>query len=351
DVLTTAGSLLSVGFSLGLALLLGTTMVGRDLSEKRMSFYFSKPLSGPAIWFGKLIAALITVAGCFAIIFFPSYLSSPVSWQRSWNLQLPVAFAIIGLAALVLMLLGHVFGTMFRSKSPLLALDFLLLVGAGFAIAAIIRPLLAAYAADLTTRVAFTLFGAILLILIACGAWQLAKGRADRRQNHIEMSRFLWISLAVVLAAGGAYSAWVVHLAPNDLVSAEMMQPEQGSWGFLFGRANHRMDYHALFAYDLASGDSIRLDGMRSWFSTGFSRDGSKVAYLQLPDIRSGEGELYVLPLHGGATPEPTRITASRSSDYVFSDDGSRLAVIERDGIVTAYDVATKRALVSAKVP
>jgi hypothetical protein len=274
-----------------------------------------------------------------------------VSWQRSWNVDLSLAFAIIGITALVLLLLGHVFGTMFRSKSPLLALDFVLLVGAGYAVAAIIRTLLAGFAADLTTRVAFTLFGAIMLILLGCGAWQLAKGRADRRQNHIELSRFVWISLAVVLTIGAAYSAWVVHISPDDLTSAEVMQPDQGSWGFLFGRANHRLDYHALFAYDLATGDSIRLNGIKSWFSSGFSRDGSRVAYLQLPDFRAGVGELYVLPLHAGATPEATRISAARSSDYVFSDDGSRLAVIEMDGIVTVYDVASKRALVSAKVP
>ena len=351
DVLTTAGSLLSLGFSLGLALLLGATMIGRDLSEKRMSFYFSKPLSGPAIWFGKLIAALITVAGCFAIIFFPSYLSSPVSWQNSWNVDLPIAFSLIGITTLVLLLLGHVLGTMFRSKSPLLALDLAALVAAGFAFVGIVRPLLVGYAVELTRNVSLALFGATIVVLILGGAWQLAKGRADRRQNHVELSRFLWISLAIVLAIGGAYSAWVVHVGPGDLVKGDVVQAEQGSWGFLFGRANHRMDYHALFAYDLASGEGVRVDGVQSWFSSGLSRDGRRMAYLKLEDYTAGVGELYVMPLSSGAKAEATRISATRSSAYTFSDDSSRLAVMEPDGIVTAYDVASNRALVSAKLP
>src|SRR5439155_1321598 len=145
--------------------------------------------------------------------------------------------------------------------------------------------------------------------------------------------------------------AWVVHVTPNDLVKGEVVQPEQGSWSMLFGPAKHRMDYHSLFAYDLSSGEAVRINGVRSWFSSGFSRDGRSMAYLQLPDYRAGVFELYVMPLRSGAKPEATRISVTRNSDYTLSDDGSRIAVIDGDGIVTAYEVASKKALVSAKVP
>jgi len=202
DVITTAGGLLSVGFTLGLALVIGVTMIGRDLSEKRMSFYFSKPISAPSIWFGKLLAAVISLALCFAVLFVPSYLAGSTSWHRSWNVELGAGFTVVGVVALTLLLLGHVFGTMFRSKSALVALDVTLMVLAGMAIAAIIRPLLEGFAGDLTTRVAFVLGGALLLILVLCGAWQLEKGRADRRQNHIALSSFIWIATSIVLAAG-----------------------------------------------------------------------------------------------------------------------------------------------------
>src|SRR5512145_2096094 len=50
----TAG-IISVCFTVGLALILGASLVGRELSEKRMSFYFARPVSAASIWFGKLI--------------------------------------------------------------------------------------------------------------------------------------------------------------------------------------------------------------------------------------------------------------------------------------------------------
>jgi len=351
DVVTTVGAIVAIGFTLGLALVLGVTMIGRDLSEKRMSFYFSKPLSASAIWFGKLIAAIVTLVVCFVVLFFPSYLAGTTSWQRSWNLELPVAFAIVGGAALVLLLFGHVFGTMFRSKSPLVALDVALMAGAALAIAAIIRPLLEGFAGDLTTRVAFTLFAALMLILLACGAWQLAHGRADRRQNHYALSRFVWVSLAIVLVVAGLFTAWVVNVSPSDLKTVNVSQPEEGSWSFVFGQAKHRMDYHALFLYDLASGKSMRLHGIRSWFSSGLSRDGRTVAYLQLPDYRAMEGELYTVQPGTSGESVDTQIAVSRYSEFVLSDDGARLAVIDGNGLLTAYELASKKALASVRVP
>jgi hypothetical protein len=207
------------------------------------------------------------------------------------------------------------------------------------------------FAGDLTTRVAFALGGAMLLILVLCGAWQLEKGRADRRQNHIALSRFVWIGMAIVLAIGGAFTAWVVRVSPADLESADVSQPGQGTWSFVFGKAKHRMDYHALFAYDLATGDSVRIDGIRSWFSSGFSGNGKKIAYVKLPDFSAGVGELYLMSLQAGAKGEATRIPVTRGVAYTFSDDASRIALIDSDGLTTVYDVASKNALVSAKVP
>jgi ABC-type transport system involved in multi-copper enzyme maturation permease subunit len=351
DVVTTIGAIVAVGFTLGLALVLGVTMIGRDLSEKRLSFYFSKPLSASAIWFGKLGAAIVTLAVCFTVLFFPSYLVGTTSWHRSWNVELPVAFAIVGGAALVLLLFGHVFGTMFRSKSPLVVLDLALMVAAVFAAIEIIGPLLEGFAGDLATRVTFVLFGALMLILLACGAWQLAHGRADRKQNHFALSRFLWVSLAIVLVVAGLFTAWVVNVSPNDMKSVDVTQPQQGTWGFLFGETKHRMDYHALFVYDLATGNAVRLHGIRSWFSSGFSRDGRTIAYLKLPDYRAPEGELYTMQLGANATPQDTRITLSRGSEFAFSDDSARIATIDGNGVATVYQLASKKALGSVRVP
>lgn len=351
DVITTIGSIVAVGFTLGLAVMIGVTMIGRDLSEKRMSFYFSKPLSASAIWFGKLIAAVVTLVVCFFVLFIPSYLFGTTSWHRAWNLELPAAFAVVGGAALVLLLFGHVFGTIFRSKSPLVVLDIALMVVAGFGVVAILRPLLEGFAADLTTRVAFILFGALMLILALSGAWQLAHGRADRKENHFALSRFVWVSLASVLVVAGMFTAWVVNMSPADLKTVNATQPQQGTWSFLFGNAKHRMDYHALFAYDMATGTAVRLHGVRSWFSSGFSRDGRTIAYLNLTDFRAPEGELYTMQLGPNVTPQNTRITLRRGAEFALSDDSSRIAVMDGPGVATVYELASKKALASVRLP
>src|SRR5207248_1110248 len=64
--------LCACNFTLGLSAILGASLVGRELTEKRMSFYFSRPLSASSIWFGKLTAAIAMILGCAAILFPPS---------------------------------------------------------------------------------------------------------------------------------------------------------------------------------------------------------------------------------------------------------------------------------------
>src|SRR5438270_7127618 len=59
EAIVVVSTILSVGFTLGLATILGATTIGRDLSEGRLSFYFTRPIPAAAIWSGKLIAAVI----------------------------------------------------------------------------------------------------------------------------------------------------------------------------------------------------------------------------------------------------------------------------------------------------
>ena len=62
-------------FSIGLAAILGATIIGRELSDGRLSFYFSKPVPATSVWWGKLVAAAALIVICFAIIGLPAFLS------------------------------------------------------------------------------------------------------------------------------------------------------------------------------------------------------------------------------------------------------------------------------------
>src|SRR5260370_34576724 len=81
SILATVGGVLAIGFTGGLAVVLGVSTIGRDLADKRLSFYFAKPVSAQAIWYGKLAAALLMIAGSFAIIIGPVLLWGMGAWR------------------------------------------------------------------------------------------------------------------------------------------------------------------------------------------------------------------------------------------------------------------------------
>ena len=51
--LAVASLIFATGFTAGLATILGSSIIGKELSDGRLSFYFSKPVSAGSIWFGN----------------------------------------------------------------------------------------------------------------------------------------------------------------------------------------------------------------------------------------------------------------------------------------------------------
>ncbi|HKR66608.1 MAG TPA: hypothetical protein VJZ00_22970, partial [Thermoanaerobaculia bacterium] len=176
-------------FAIAIALAMGISTICRDLSEKRLSFYFSKPVSPFSLWFGKSIASLLIALLAAVIIAVPSYLGARDAWRQAWNTggdRLALAFPIL----LLLFFFGsHAIATMMRSRSVLVALDFILLVAAVAVMAAILRPVLLAGGMRMTGGIGSAVAGGILIILAIAPVWQLAKGRTDIRRSHLEFSK------------------------------------------------------------------------------------------------------------------------------------------------------------------
>src|SRR4029077_12545575 len=57
-----------------LALFLGTSMIASDLAERRLRFYFARPLTGWTLWAGKLTACLTLVLGAGLLVLIPAAL-------------------------------------------------------------------------------------------------------------------------------------------------------------------------------------------------------------------------------------------------------------------------------------
>jgi hypothetical protein len=336
--------ILSTGFTAGLGVITGASFIGRDLSDGRLSFYFSRPLGAASIWFGKLIASIVLIVGCFGIIAAPARFAGS-AWTGFWDITFTQLAVLILTTAIGLFLIAHVIGTFARSRSPLIAVDFVAAVVCGVVIWLLVMPLLAGLAANLVKWLLIAIAIALVIAIVGGGAWQLERGRSDRRRNHLALSQFLWSVMAVALLIAAGFVAWVVSVEPSDLTRVFAWHGPGGRFLLVAGETRHRADYHAAFLIDVEDG-SVRKIGGQSVHEMRFSRDGNSAVAVRWAH---GSSDLVVYK-RGVAEPLETGLTLSPSDSFFVSDDGSRIALIEH-GVLSIYDVPHKRSLVSARVP
>ncbi|HEV8432650.1 MAG TPA: hypothetical protein VGR95_04500 [Thermoanaerobaculia bacterium] len=344
------GTFLGVSFTWALAVILGATLVGRELSDKRLSFYFTRPVSASAIWFGKLIAAVVLLAVSFAIVHAIPLGFEVHEWRTMSTMTRPFAVAAILTIAIVLMLGSHVVSTCVRSRSPILALDFAaLLLAVGFFIATT-EPLALAFAVPPASNVAGSYIAAFLIASIVGGAWQLSRGRIDARRNHRELSKFVWSMVAVAALTMFAYSRWVLAAKPADYTTVAGAQ--RGNIVWLHGTAR---GFYPEFLMNTATGAFVPAG--RSHFESGDvvavvapseTLQNAKLAF-EGGFQRPSDWTLTITRL--ARTPE--RIAAFPLSGRIetagVSSDGSRAAVVA-DQILTVYDTRSGHALASSRV-
>lgn len=214
------GFLVAVGFTWGLALVLGVTLIGRELSERRLSFYFSRPVSGAAIWFGKLIGATAVLVASFLIVHAIPLTLGGGEWKTMATETRSVVASGVLAIGFALMLIAHIVSTWARSHSPLLALDFAgVLTFIAVATASIVA-LAFAGARSAAFEIAAVLLIALVVAVLGGGAWQLARGRVDARRSHRALSTFVWTTLGIAVVVAGAWTAWVLGASPRNLTTA-----------------------------------------------------------------------------------------------------------------------------------
>jgi hypothetical protein len=74
DVREDLAVVLGFAFPVAVALGLGVSVIGRDLAEGRLGFYFSRPISGFALWAGKMGATLILIGASALLVVLPAHL-------------------------------------------------------------------------------------------------------------------------------------------------------------------------------------------------------------------------------------------------------------------------------------
>jgi hypothetical protein len=323
-----------------LALGLGASVLARDLAERRLGFYFARPLSGWAIWAGKLAAALALSVGVAALVLVPALFARRVREEiaagAAGGLE-RLLLGALGIAALVLV--AHAVGIMIRSRSAWVGIDLL---------AAGVVALLAWSAGETLNRAGMTsalslgepfqvlLFHAlaalsplVLLALLAASAAQVLGGRTDPRRGHRLLSLTLWgLLLAAALGLAG-YASWLVAATPADLATVEIVAAAPaGSTVMVQGAAAHRDGYRPVFLLDARSGRFERLFPAPAWRQEGavhFSADGRRAVWLE-------PGDLVALDLTRPGSPQlHSPRTFNAPPTLALSPDGRWLAVVERE--------------------
>lgn len=183
------------GATLVVSAIVGLSMLGDELTNGRLSFYFARPFSPAAIFGGKLAAGVVlALVMQAAVIAFVAYGLPALAWQGS-ALAERGAVAVAGervLATVAATILGMAASIAIGSKSKWYVVDL-----ACVAIVGVITTWGVLVVADepYSSRVSALQIGVLALVVAALAfatARALARGRTDRIAAHATLSRTLW---------------------------------------------------------------------------------------------------------------------------------------------------------------
>lgn len=345
-----------------LALVLGSLIIARDLGERRLGFYFARPLPGWAIWGGKMLAATLLSLGAGALVLLPALLAGgkldlldagrdagfdPDSGGVSLALLAP-------LGVFLLLVLAHAGSVMVQSRSPWLLLDGAALILIGITLWTTGQALLRNGAVDCLLWAGMGFLVATLVAGMMAGLVQVTRGRTDLHRGHRLLSLTLWGLLGIATLGCVTYARWVLAVVPEDLVSITNVVPSPvGSWIGLQGRAAGRGRFRPIFLFDVTSGRFVRLEGAFQgywWKQPAFSADGRHAVWLRY--LQEGGYDLFRVDLsrpEAGST--QTRIAyPDLPQELALEPDGSRVAAVLGNR-VTVADLDTGRLLASVALP
>ena len=335
--------ILAMTFAAGLAMALGATVVTSDLVERRLAFYFSRPVSGLSIWAGKLGAACVIALGAAAIVYAPTLVANGGRFiLTDLPLGTPETFVLGTVAAVVLF---HTAAVAVRPRSLLLAVDLAALVLLDLATVFVLQRLILAYAMEALRSAITLLVIAVGVGLVVAGLVAVTRGRSDSRAAHRALSAALWGILGAGVLAVSGYAVWVLSATPHDLRQVDDALPAtKGSWLMVEGPARGGLP---AFLLDTATGRYRRAGA--DWRRPVLSPDGAHAIWFQ----QSGPGGPFEVVTWNladpGSKPVQTKLSL-RATPWIFlSEHGERLATIS-DGLLSVYDLASEASLGSARV-
>ncbi len=341
-------------FGLGgvLVLGLGSSFLGRDLAERRLGFYFVRPIPGLTLWAAKLSAAYLVVLAALLLLVLPTAilgsLTQPRTTMRLDDWQ-TLGWFLLGVLALLAA--SHALSVMVRSRSILLLGDLVALVlvlACGWLGTEQLWRERALQPLEFAGS-----FLAVLgtLVLLVAGAVQTVRGRNDLARSHRVLSTVLWPGLLALGLGFVTFAQWVVSPKTASMTGffGWGVAP-QGPWLAVSGEVAHRAGYRGVFLVNGDTGESDHLGGVHvvsRWPS--FSADGRTAVWSDCrptwpPGGEDFRCEVWQRDLASDASPHPTGIELGSLSRLALAPDGSRVAAYDSPNLLV-YELATGRQL------
>jgi hypothetical protein len=359
-VMPEVGLMTSVLLGAGAAVVMGSTMLARDVANGRLGFLFSRPLSWQTIWGGKWLAALVLVVSSGFLAAIPWMAAFPLaslgghhgdSWLRAMLDGPGSAFAFMFIVLAIG--LANFGATAFRSRSPWLALDLALLLAAFWATRRYVAPLWLYGILDTPTLGLLPLVIGLLVGSVA----QVAFGRTDVRRAHRAMSLAFWAVVGLTLAVAAGYWLWVRSAGPAEVRVLAVTRDPAGRWIYVEGNGQHSGFYPYGFLMDTTTGRYLARPGPDEEFervAVGmlFSADGR---FGALPGAVGGGAALGLFDLREGK-PRVTRVTLESSpppswnTAFTLSPSAASVFVVHESG-ASLYALPSGRRVATTTIP
>ncbi len=343
------GSVTATALSIAFALLLGGSVIVGETSEKRISFFFARPISAAAIWGGKILAAVFVTLTAALVAFTPAWLTGPGNMRGLWGFNPGLRETLLGALALaVLLVLGsHAAVTIGRLRSPWVALDLILgptlvLLAAVF-LQSLLRNSFSGYddgdGVNPVSTALIVLAAAFFVALVLATFVQVAEGRTDARRAHGAFSVVLFGIFGAAVALTGAYAWWCASASATSLVTVvgDVQTAPRGGWLTASGRLRAWRG-GGTFLFDSAGGRSLRLHG----WNVAFSQDGAHAAWGEprfgFFERRDNRSDVTIADLVSGRA-VATGLEAGLGGWMALSPSGRRLAALD-SGTLAVYDVS-----------
>jgi hypothetical protein len=354
DVRSLASQVLALMLGYSVAIGLGISVFGSDLSAGRLGFFFARPVTTRAIWVGRMLAALAIVFACEAIVIVPAVVAegaqlvhiNPTGW---WAIV--SAFVLM---PIILCLASHALSVMGRARSAWLLLDLAGLVAVAVGSWLAIRPLIVMGAIRAVVVVSTLLAVAAAAALAIAGWAGLAVGRTDLRRTHGAMSIALWSLLGVAVACLLVSSGWLRGFGPAQMDDVEVFSvAPDGGWIEVWGSAPWRLDVrrHALVSSSTDRFLLLPMSWTRYQRELVFSVDGRTVVGLGLVAGPEKFSSLWWsdLEAHDLHLQETTIVVSGRATPSL-SPSGSRIAILDA-ALLSVYELESEHLLTAISIP